>query len=98
VAEAGDFVVLGGAPGGPLPELCDFLTRDLAALDVTAAETVLVGEAVKRPGNPTSALVETLTIFGRDQRSLTLQRRLVLQRQIVILRRGGRGCDTATAR
>lgn len=33
-----------------LDELYNFLTRDLASLDVTAAETVLVGEAVKRPG------------------------------------------------
>lgn len=37
-----------------LDELYDFLTRDLAALDVTAAETVLVGEAVKRPGKDPS--------------------------------------------
>jgi hypothetical protein len=28
----------------------DFLTVDMARLGVTAAETVLVGEAVKRPG------------------------------------------------
>lgn len=33
-----------------LDELYDFLTHGLASLDVTAAETVLVGEAVKRPG------------------------------------------------
>jgi DNA-binding Lrp family transcriptional regulator len=33
-----------------LDELYEFITRDLAALDVTTAETVLVGQAVKRPG------------------------------------------------
>jgi DNA-binding Lrp family transcriptional regulator len=35
-----------------LDELYEFITRDLAALDVTTAETVLVGQAVKRPGIP----------------------------------------------
>ena len=33
-----------------LDGLYDFLTEDMARLGVTAAETVLVGEAVKRPG------------------------------------------------
>lgn len=33
-----------------LDDLYDFLTRGLASLDVMAAETILVGEAVKRPG------------------------------------------------
>jgi DNA-binding Lrp family transcriptional regulator len=33
-----------------LDDLYEFITRDLAALDVTTAETVLVGQAVKRPG------------------------------------------------
>ena len=33
-----------------LAELYGFLTRDLGALGVDAAETVVVGEALKRPG------------------------------------------------
>ena len=33
-----------------LDTLYDFLTADLAGLDVSAAETILVGRAIKRPG------------------------------------------------
>jgi len=41
-----------------LPDLdapYEFVTADLAGLDVSAAETVLVGRAVKRPGMQASA-------------------------------------------
>jgi hypothetical protein len=33
-----------------LDALYDFLTADLAGLDVRAAETILVGRVIKRPG------------------------------------------------
>jgi hypothetical protein len=43
---------------GDLDDLHSFITRDLALIPITSIDAVLVGRAVKRPGQPAGSWMQ----------------------------------------